>query len=204
MQSDQIDDVARTVLSLRVVEVDAQTDPRWEAFVTALPNGLIYHHPAWLQVLEDAYGCKPVNLACEDVNGQFWGVLPLCYRRGLVTGHRFSSLPRTPVAGPLATDEYAMATLVRAAVERTGDVRGAQLQLKVLSNTLDGLVDDLIGVPECTMYFLALPTQPELLRMGNAAATPRSRGRSIRQPGWVSRSARLRQKMNFEPGMGCT
>ncbi len=161
-------DVAQPVSPLRVVEVDAQTDPRWEAFVTARPHGLIYHHPAWLQVLEDAFGCKPVTLACEDVNGQFWGVLPLCHTRGLVTGHRFSSLPRTVVAGPLVRDGRAMALLVRAAVERTADVRGAQLQLKMLSNSLDGLVNGLVGIPERTMYFMELPARPELLQMGTS------------------------------------
>src|SRR5713226_6039810 len=111
-------DFTEPVSTLRVVEIDPQTDLRWEALVTTLPNGLIYHHPAWLQVLEEAYGYKPVNLACEDANGQLRGILPLFYRRGLLTGRQYSSLPRTPVAGPLAYDDQAMAVLVRAAVER--------------------------------------------------------------------------------------
>src|SRR2546426_6424369 len=105
MDVDERHGVVEVDSSLRVVEIDPQTDPRWEALVTTLPNGLIYHHPAWLQVLEEAYGYKPVNLACEDSNGQLRGVLPLFYTRGLFTGRRFSSLPRTPVAGPLACDD---------------------------------------------------------------------------------------------------
>src|SRR5918911_2654412 len=119
--------------TLRTIEVDAQVDPRWEAFVVAQPHGLIYHHPAWLQVLEEAYGCKPVSLACEDADGQLVGILPLFHTRGLFTGCRLSSLPHTPLAGPLARDVQAMAALVRAAVEQVCGERGARLQLKVSS-----------------------------------------------------------------------
>ncbi len=113
MQADQRHDVAEAVSTLRVVEVDARNDPRWEALVSTLSNGLIYHHPSWLQVLEEALGYKPVNLACEDANGQFRGVLPLFYKQGLFTGRQYSSLPRTPVGGPLARDSQSMAILVR-------------------------------------------------------------------------------------------
>ncbi len=168
MQADQRHDVAEAVSTLRVVEVDARNDPRWEALVSTLSNGLIYHHPSWLQVLEEALGYKPVNLACEDANGQFRGVLPLFYKQGLFTGRQYSSLPRTPVGGPLARDSQSMAILVRAAVERTCDEPGAQLQLKMSSNALDGLVEDVVGAPWRETYILELPERPELLRMGNS------------------------------------
>jgi hypothetical protein len=156
------------VSTLRVVEVDPYVDPRWEAFVSSLPQGQIYHHPAWLQVLEEAFGYKPANLACEDTDGQFRGILPLFHMRGLLTGHRYSSLPRTPIAGPLAIDDLAMSVLVRAAIERVREERGAQLQIKMLSNRLDGLVEGVVGVPWRESYVLELPERPELLRIGNS------------------------------------
>jgi hypothetical protein len=84
MNTDQRHDLAKPVSTLRVVEVDPQSDPRWEALMTALPSALIYHHPAWLQVIEEACGYKPVNLACEDTNGQLRGILPLFYKRGFL------------------------------------------------------------------------------------------------------------------------
>ncbi len=156
------------VSGLRVIEVDPQTDPRWEALVRTVPDGLIYHHPAWLQVLEEAYGYKPVHLVCEDVNGQIQGILPLFHMRGLLTGRRLTSLPRTPVGGPLACDNQVAAMLVRAAAELTCDKSGTQLQLKVMSNELDGLVEGVVGVPWSVTYVLELPERPELLRMGNS------------------------------------
>ena len=168
IKGDQSHDIAEPISTLQVVEVNSRTDPRWEAFVNTHPNSLIYHHPAWLQVLEEAYGYKPVNLACEDPNGQFRGILPLYYMRGLLTGRRFSSLPRTPLAGPLACDNLATAVLVCEAVARTRSEPGAQFQLKMMSNALDGLVDGVVSVPWRETYVLELPERPELIRIGNS------------------------------------
>src|SRR6266702_4053997 len=167
MKSEQPNDLAETVSPLQVIEIDARTDPRWEAFISTLPGSLIYHHPAWLEVLEEAFGYKPVNLACEDSSGQLQGILPLYYLRGIFTGRRYSSLPRTPVAGPLAYNDQALAALTRAAFERVHDERGAQLQLKVSSNKLEGLVEGVVGMPWRKTYLLKLPERPELLHIGN-------------------------------------
>jgi hypothetical protein len=122
----------------------------------------------WLQILEEAFGYKPVNFACEDSSGQLHGVLPLFYSRGLFTGRCYSSLPRTPVAGPLARNDQAMTALLRAAFERVRDDRGAQLQLKVSSNRLDGLVEGIVSAPWRKAYLLKLPEHPELLRFGSS------------------------------------
>jgi hypothetical protein len=125
MKSEQQHDLAEAVSPLQVIEIDARTDPRWEAFMSTPPGSLIYQHPAWLEVLEEAFRYKPVNLACEDSSGQLQGILPLYYLRGIFTGRRYSSLPRTPVAGPLAYNDQALAALTRAAFERVRDERGA-------------------------------------------------------------------------------
>lgn len=153
---------------LRVVEVDIDADPRWEALVSTLPEALIYHHPAWLRVLKEAFDYKLVTLACEDAAGRLRGILPLCSLHGLFTGRRLSSLPRTPVAGPLAGDDQAAAVLLRAALERVREAPGTQLQCKAPSNALDGLVEGVVGQPWRPTYVLELPERPELLRIGDA------------------------------------
>jgi hypothetical protein len=61
-----------------------------------------------------------------------------------------------------------MAALVRVASERARDEQGAQLQIKMLSNRIDGLVDGVVGVPWRMTYVLKLPERPELLRIGNS------------------------------------
>ena len=54
---------------LRVIEMNPQADPRWEAFVESHPDSTIYHHPAWLDVLQREYGQRGLYLACESADG---------------------------------------------------------------------------------------------------------------------------------------
>src|SRR5690606_32691460 len=93
--------------ALRVVEINAATDHRWADFVMAHPEGLVYHHPAWSQVIEETYGYRPAHLACVDADGNMHGVLPLFSQRGLLSGRRLVSLPHTPVCGPLTSSRAA-------------------------------------------------------------------------------------------------
>jgi len=154
--------------ALRVVETDPSTDARWAAFVLNHPDGSIYHHPAWLQALEREYSQKGVYLACEDAHGKFSGVLPLVYTRGLpfglgkpLTGRRLSSLPRTPLAGPLSTNSRATATLLQEAVCRVRNSPGLELQIKMQDCELDHPDIGLVCTPWRLSYRLQLPANSE-------------------------------------------
>jgi Acetyltransferase (GNAT) domain len=160
---------------LRVVEVDPQADPRWEAFVAAHPDGLIYHHPAYLECLHREYDQMPVNLACEDTGGNIRGVLPLLHTRGLPlniggpsTRRRLSSLPRTPVAGLLALDHHGAVALMQTAVERCREKPEPRLELRMGSAELNGLLNGVVGMPFRSTYVLELPEHPEELRFGSS------------------------------------
>jgi Acetyltransferase (GNAT) domain len=164
MRAKQSPDILAASSSLHVIEVDPQTDPRWEALLTSIPASSIYYHPAGLQVMEEAYGYKPIHLACEDATGQVVGILPLFYQRGWRSGRIFRSV----FTGPLAYDDQITAALMRAAVERTHAEPGAQLHLKITSNAFDGLLDGVVGAPMYETYLLALPERPDLLRLDSA------------------------------------
>jgi hypothetical protein len=154
-------------------EIDPIADERWDRYVSAHPEGLVYHHSAWLKSLRREYGQCPTGLALIDDAGEVSGVLPLILTRGLpfarsnpVTRRRLSSLPRTPVGGPLADDAAGLAALASAAVDRTPP--GTQLQIKVADRRLDGLVAGLDGHPWRKSYALELPGRPEDVRFGNS------------------------------------
>jgi len=175
---------------VRVVQVDPLADPRWGSFVAQQPGALIYHDPAWLSALEREYQRKPLGLVCEDGTGTIRGVLALCHTRGVplraggqLSGRRLSSLPRTPVSGPLALDRDAAAALVQAAVDRAR-MDGTQLQIKVASTELDGIADGLIRIPWRQSYILELSEDPD--RLG-----PKD-GRARRRNNWaVGKAKRL-------------
>lgn len=152
----------------RVVAIDPQRDPRWEAFVTAHPDGVVYHRAGWLRVIEETFGYRPRHLAYQQADGALGGVLPLFETRGLLSGRQLSSLPHTPVAGPLAHDGAAMNALLQAAVTRVRRTSGAQLQLKLSSEEMAALVDGVTVTPWRASYVTALPERPQVIRFGNS------------------------------------
>jgi CelD/BcsL family acetyltransferase involved in cellulose biosynthesis len=151
----------------RIVELDPYSERRWDDFVAAHPDGLVYHLPAWTQVLVDTYGYEPAALGAQDAEGRLTGVLPLVHKHGVVTGHCWSSLPHTPVAGPLAVDADTAAALVGAAVVRVRERGRAWLQLKPPSDRDAGLGRGLTRVAWRQTYVLDLPADARDLRFGN-------------------------------------
>ncbi len=174
MGSGTIQEAAPRAGALRVVEIDPHADPRFEAFVAAHPGALAYHHPAWLRVLDREYHRPGVHLACENSAGELCGVLSLLETRGipLRRGHRssrrLSSLPRTPIGGPLTLDREAAEALVRAAIERTEARPGMLLELKLPGREPGVAVAGVDCVPWRLTYRLELPERPDELRFGNA------------------------------------
>ena len=160
---------------MRVTEIDPGSDPRWDEFVAGERDGHVYQHSAWLRCLEAEYGRPVIGLCTEDEAARLTGVLPLVATRGVpllrrsaVVGPRLSSLPRTPIAGPLARDREAAAALLEVAVERTRERAGTRLQVKRANADLDGLAAGLGGAPWRVSYVLSLPDEPESLRFGNS------------------------------------
>lgn len=148
---------------MRVFQIDPHSDPRWERFVAEHPEGTIYHHPAWIRALELEYGQKGLHLACEDAGGSLCAILPLLYTQGLplqkgsrLYGRRLSSLPRTPIAGPLYIYGDAAKAVLNAAIGVFGGNSGVQLQVKMQDDRLHGLMEGLEGVPWRLSYILPL------------------------------------------------
>ncbi|MFP5226098.1 MAG: lipid II:glycine glycyltransferase FemX [Acidobacteriota bacterium] len=151
----------------RVVEVDPWKDPRWEAFLAGHPDGTIYHHPVWLKALEREYRRRTAYLACEDPDGSLLGILPLLYTRGLpfsgdrlLTGPRLSSLPRTPLAGPLSLHPSVTAKLLREAVRKTAAEPRIRLQIKACGKELSDGVNRIAGKPWRDRYVVRLAGTP--------------------------------------------
>jgi hypothetical protein len=158
--------------SLRVIELSLD-DPRLVPFVAGHPSSTVYHHPAWLRTLSAEYERGIVILACESQNGHLAGIFPLMNTRGVplslfggLATARLSSLPRTPIAGPLCASQEASRFLLSAAIDRVSQVPGVRLQIKTEGPHLDSTVDDFFGVPWRKSFVLSLPEDPSELRIG--------------------------------------
>lgn len=141
--------------------------------MTSHPDGVVYQHSAWLRCLRAEYPRAVIGL-CAERDDAVAGVLPLVPTRGIPLlrrnasfGARLASLPRTPVAGPLARDRESAAALMGAAVDLARGHR-ARLQLKRASADLDGLAPMVAGAPWRRGFVLGLPSDPDELRFGNS------------------------------------
>jgi CelD/BcsL family acetyltransferase involved in cellulose biosynthesis len=159
---------------LSVVEPDLD-DSRLADFVARHPDGTVFHHPAWLRTLSAEYKRGIVMLACENQNNELAGIFPLMKTRGVPMAlfgepakPRLSSLPRTPLAGPLCNGREATRLLVKAAIEKAS-VQGVRLQIKTEGPRLDELAD-VAGAPWRTSFVLPLPEDPKDLRIGSSGA----------------------------------
>jgi Acetyltransferase (GNAT) domain len=159
---------------MRIVEIDFESDPRWDEFVTGHPDGLVYHHSRWLSALWHEYGQTPLALAYEDEHLQLRGVLPLMYTKGLpfrlggaAASRRLSSLPRTPVAGPLALEPRTTVALLEGALAHVDEKPGTRLQVKT-QQQIEGVPPQLVEVPWRVAYVLRLPSDPDELRFGDS------------------------------------
>jgi CelD/BcsL family acetyltransferase involved in cellulose biosynthesis len=151
----------------RVVELDPGSEGRWAAFVESHPDGLVFHHPSWTRTITRAHEYEFLGLASEDESGVLTGVLPLFEKCGLATGRRLSSLPHTPVAGPLATNDDAAMALVQAATDRAR-ARGLSLELKLSSAKLGRVLPPAGFLPGGATYVLELPELVDDLRFGDS------------------------------------
>ena len=159
---------------LNVIDMDPSADPRWEAFVANHPHGLVYHHPAYLECLRREYGQPAMNLACEEADGRLCGVLPLLYTRrfpvilGSHGPRKLSSLPRTPMAGPLVHHDRAREALMRAALMRIQHDPGTRLEIRGQDGDLEQAFPAGRSLAQFPTYVLTLPQKNEALRFGGS------------------------------------
>jgi hypothetical protein len=154
-------------LGLRTFDLEPE-DPRWEEFAESHPQALPYHHPSWFRVLQEAFGYHNATLGCADGTGRLCGILPLLEKKSILAGFHLSSLPHTPVAGPLALDADSLRVLLSAAAARVDQGPARWLQLKVTGSSLDALADGFSRMEWSDTYVLDLPDDPENLRFGNS------------------------------------
>ncbi len=169
--------------------VDPLRDVRWSRFVETHPDGLVYHHPAWLCVLLEEYDRPLHGLACIDADGAWRGILALLETRGFPmrrdfpTRRRLSSLPRTPFSGPLATDAGAEHALVAAAIELQTARDGSMLELRLApTGRAQPHLAGVETVPWRPTYRLRLPLTADELSFGD--------GRARRRIAWACHHAR--------------
>src|SRR4051794_40964818 len=91
-------------MPLRAEVLDPIADPRWEAFVTGVPEALVFHHPAWLGLLRDQYRYELLAWVLLDGDAVVGG-LPVARVRSRLTGTRLVAVPFCDLCGPLLASD---------------------------------------------------------------------------------------------------
>ncbi len=151
----------------KIIFIDDQNlglETKWDEFVASHPEGQIYFTTSWLKIIQQESGEKLIRLACVDDKENILGVMPLVTTKGFPLGMggvaasaRLSSLPRTPIGGPLSTSDEIDTLLLDAAIELLGKFNKKILQVKSLSDKLNNSKEELVCIPWRDSFVLDIP-----------------------------------------------
>ena len=169
---------------------DEKDNLAWDNFVNVHADATVYHLSDWLNVLQKESGQEVLRLVCKDEEGNIVGILPLQYTRGFPFGFggipgikRLSSLPRTPIGGPLALDEKVSCLLLQKAIDIVKGDEQRYLQIKTFLPQINADPDDLNKYLWREIYITEIPGYPEEIRFGdsrNHAAIKRAVKKAIK------------------------
>ncbi len=86
-------------------------DARWLSFISTHPEATIFHHPAWMDVMNSCYGYEPFIIAVCDNNGEIKAGIPIMNVNLALRPSRWISLPFTDYCNPLYFDDISLGYL---------------------------------------------------------------------------------------------
>lgn len=90
-----------------IIEIEIESDKRWDNFVQHNIKGSIYHTSSWLKSISEAMGYKVYYFGVEDNNsGNLQGIFHCAKIRNLFSGHKYISFPLTTHSEILIEDEH--------------------------------------------------------------------------------------------------
>jgi hypothetical protein len=87
------------------------SDSRWMQFISRHPDAVLFHHPAWLRLLQTCYGYRAFIAAVAAGSGEILAGVPIMSVSSPLTGRRWVALPFTDYCMPLACNEQALPAL---------------------------------------------------------------------------------------------
>lgn len=121
---------------MRAELLDPVGDSRWREFLDRAAAPTIFHHPAWIALLQEQYGYDAQACCLLDASGTVAGGLPWARVESRLTGRRLVALPFSDACAPLADDAETEA--LAAAVESTRASTGLGLEVRARFEALPG------------------------------------------------------------------
>lgn len=103
---------------MTVEQLDPIHDPRWNALLLRHAKASVFHTPAWLRTLRDAYGYESLALTTSMPGEPLSDGLVVSKVNSWLTGSRLVSVPFADHCDPLVDSTSSLATLVGGLRER--------------------------------------------------------------------------------------
>ncbi len=101
-----------------IIEMDPNTDRRWNNFVFSNTKGSIYHHSLWIDVIYKTYKYEPVCIGIENIKTKkIEGIFPTFLVKSKFTGNRIVSVPFTTYCDILV-DKYIFSEVINYIFEK--------------------------------------------------------------------------------------
>jgi len=148
----------------KIIGAVSTDNRRIEDFLSVNHEATFYHLPKWLEILEKESSQKAVKLICVNESEKIVGYMPLLFTKGfpfglggILAARRLASLPRSPIAGPIADNPEVLKLLIESAIDLTNTKSKTVLQLKYECGNLDKFDDKLVCVPWRKAYYKEIP-----------------------------------------------
>jgi len=100
----------------------------WVKFITRQENAAIFHHPAWLSVLQRQYGLKVFVVCSLNERGEIESGVPFCEVRGITGKVKWVSLPFSDMCPPLSDGEDALKKILDYCIEINGPTGSVEIR----------------------------------------------------------------------------
>jgi FemAB-related protein (PEP-CTERM system-associated) len=126
------------VTALRVRDLDASAEQRWDAFVADCPEATFFHRAGWKRVIEETLGHQAYFLYAEDFTGSIVGVLPLVFIKSTFFGRSLISTAFCVYGGPAVIAPGAAEALTARAIEIGGRLQAGHIEYRGRQATQHG------------------------------------------------------------------
>jgi len=150
--------MADNITEVTVTPCTEQMEAEWDAFVSEHKEASVFHRFGWKHVFEQVYGNECIYLAARE-DGAVVGILPLVFKKSLLFGKFFASLPYFDHAGICSEREDVRKKLLKHA-RQIAEKRGAEyIELRYDQEH----EPDLSTKQSKVSMVLELPSDPDLL-----------------------------------------
>lgn len=148
----------------KIINAVSSDNGRIEDFLSVNHEATFYHLPKWVEILSKESSQEAIKLICVSESKKIVGYIPLLFTKGMPFGlggilaaRRLASLPRSPIAGPIAENPEVLKLLIDSAIDLTKSKSKIVLQLKYECGNLDKIEDNLVCVPWRKAYYKEIP-----------------------------------------------